>query len=417
MDAVKPREREMRILILEDVPSDAELMEEELRDAGISFTSKRVSTKSSFMRELKRFAPELILADYSLPSFDGVSALKITRERSPDTPFIFVSGALGEDLAIELVKSGATDYVLKNRLSRLIPAVHRALNAVKERIEKKRIEQALKESEARYRTIFENTGTATIIAGEDQVIALANREFEKLTGYARSALEGHKSWTDFLLPHELDEFRKLALRAPMTSPRTCEFRLLDRQGGLRDTIATIAAIPATRHSVISFLDITDRKNVEEDLKKREQELGLKSRSLEEANTALKVLLKHREDDRTAMEETVLLNVKKLISPYIGKLKNLNLDKNQMAHLDIIEAHLNDIISPFLRNMTSQYLNLTPREIEVASMVRDGKTTKEIAELLNVSATAVDFHRKNLRTKSGIKNRKANLRSYLLSLSL
>jgi DNA-binding CsgD family transcriptional regulator len=85
-------------------------------------------------------------------------------------------------------------------------------------------------------------------------------------------------------------------------------------------------------------------------------------------------------------------------------------------VEIIEAHLNDIISPFLRNLTSAYLNLTPREIEVASLVKEGKTTKEITELLNISATAVDFHRKNLRSKFGIKSKKTNLRSYLTSVS-
>jgi PAS domain S-box-containing protein len=408
---------EMHILILEDVPSDAELIEEELVDAGLLFKATRVDTRAAFVREMERFSPDLILADYSLPSFDGISALKITLEKAPDIPFIFVSGALGEELAIELVKSGATDYVLKNRLSRLAPAVHRAMKEVEERAEKKRIEEALKESEARYRTIFENTGTATIIVEEDQLVALANREFEKLTGFPRPDVEGQRSWIDFLASEERERVSSLISQRKIKSPYICELCICDRQGSRRDTIATIAAIAPTKRAVISFLDITDRKKAEEALKRREHELELKSQSLEEANTALKVLLKHREDDKIAMEEKVLLNVKKLISPYIEKLKNLNLDKNQVAHVDIIEAHLEDIISPFLHNMTSQYLNLTPREIEVASLVKEGKTTKEISELLNISATAVDFHRKNLRTKFSIKNKKANLRSYLLSLSL
>lgn len=408
---------EMHVLILEDNPTDAELITEELTEAGMTFVSKRVDTRAAFVRELVQFSPNLILADYSLPSFDGITALKIALERAPDLPFIFVSGALGEELAIELVKSGATDYVLKNRLSRLIPAVNRALKEVEEKAEKKRIEEALKESEIRYRTIFENTGTATIIAEEDHRIALANREFERLTGIDRSELEGQRRWTDFLGNDDLARVRNQINQKKMRFPLTCELRITDLHGNVRDTMTTIAAIPNTKRAVMSFLDITDRKNAEEALRKREHELELKSRSFEEANTALKVLLKHREDDKAAMEEKVLLNVKKLISPYIEKLKYLNLDKNQLAHVDIIETHLHDIISPFLHNMTSQYLNLTPREIEVASLVKEGKTTKEISELLNISATAVDFHRKNLRTKFSIKNKKANLRSYLLSLSL
>jgi len=98
-----------------------------------------------------------------MPSFDGLAALKISRERCPDVPFIFVSGALGEEMAIDLLKKGATDYVLKNRLSRLEPAVSRALHEVEERTERERAEHALTESEVRYRTIFENTGTATAV--------------------------------------------------------------------------------------------------------------------------------------------------------------------------------------------------------------------------------------------------------------
>jgi DNA-binding CsgD family transcriptional regulator len=199
-------------------------------------------------------------------------------------------------------------------------------------------------------------------------------------------------------------------------PDGYEFRLTSRQGNIRNVLANIALMPSTKRTVMSLLDITERKAAEEALKKREQELELKSQSLQEANTALKVLLKHREEDKTTLEEQVLANVKKLVLPYLEKLKNLKLDKNQLVHVEIIEAHLNDIISPFLRNLTSAYLNLTPREIEVASLVKEGKTTKEITELLNISATAVDFHRKNLRSKFGIKSKKTNLRSYLTSVS-
>ncbi len=411
--------KELRILILEDVPTDAELMEEELKESGMTFISKRVAARTAFINAINGFCPDIILSDYSLPSFDGQSALKIAMEKCPDTPFIFVSGALGEEMAIELLKKGATDYVLKNRLSRLGPAVSRALNEVVERNERKRAEDALKESEIRYRTIFENTGTATIIIDENTTIILANRQFERLSGFSRSEIEGKKSWTEFVIKDDLAKINILkqpgGKHAKMPSDGY-EFRITGRQGNIRSVLANIALIPSTKRTVMSLLDITERKTAEEALKKREQELELKSLSLQEANTALKVLLKHREEDRTTMEEQVLANVKKLVLPYLEKLKNLKLDKNQLVHVEIVEAHLNDIISPFLRNLTSAYLNLTPREIEVASLVKEGKTTKEITELLNISATAVDFHRKNLRSKFGIKSKKTNLRSYLTSIS-
>ena len=126
-------EKHLRILILEDVPTDAELIEYELRKGGIAFSSRCVQTKEDFMKELKYFLPDIILADYKLPSFDGLSALEIAKEQCPAVPFIFVSGAIGEDFAIETIKKGATDYVLKDRLSRLVRAINRALREAEEK--------------------------------------------------------------------------------------------------------------------------------------------------------------------------------------------------------------------------------------------------------------------------------------------
>ncbi|MGD1152815.1 MAG: PAS domain S-box protein [Syntrophales bacterium] len=408
----------LKVLILEDVPTDAELMIEELAEAGMTFVSKLVATKASFVSAIADFSPDIILSDYSLPSFDGLAALKISREKCPDVPFIFVSGALGEEMAIDLLKKGATDYVLKNRLSRLEPAVSRALHEVEERTERERAEHALKESEVRYRTIFENTGTATVIVDEETTIVLANRQFERLTGFSRSEIEGKKKWTEFVLEDDLPKVNLLK-RAGGKHSRTPsdghEFRITNNRNGVLNVLANVAVIPSTKRTVMSLLDITERKMAEEVLKKREQELQLKSQSLEEANTALKVLLKHREEDKAILEEQVLANVKKLILPYLEKLKGPRLDSSQRVHIEIIEAHLNDIVSPFLRNLSSAYLSLTPREIEVATLVKEGKATKEITRLLNISTTAVDFHRKNLRSKFGIKSKKTNLRSFLTSL--
>lgn len=114
--------KEFRILILEDVVADAELIEHELRKAAIEFVSKRVDTREAFLKELKDFVPDIILADFTLPLFDGISALEITKEQRPDVPFIFVSGTICEGLAVEGLKKGATDYVFKDRLLRLVTA-------------------------------------------------------------------------------------------------------------------------------------------------------------------------------------------------------------------------------------------------------------------------------------------------------
>src|SRR6202165_1948452 len=139
---------EFHILHLEDDPNDAELLQETLAAGGISCHVTRVENEAAFVASLEHGGFGLILADYTLPSFDGLSALKIARQGWPHVPFIFVSGTLGEEVAIEALKVGATDYVFKTRLSRIVPSVQRALREAEERIDLSRAEEALRRSEA-----------------------------------------------------------------------------------------------------------------------------------------------------------------------------------------------------------------------------------------------------------------------------
>ena len=128
-----------------------------------------------------------------------------------------------------------------------------------------------------------------------------------------------------------------------------------------------------------------------------------------------VLLKKREDDKIELEDNVLTNVKELIEPYFKKIKQTKLDDQQEAFLSIMEYNLNEIISPFTRKMSLKYLNLTPTEIRIANLIRHGSSSKEIAEIQNVSPRTVETHRKNIRGKIGLVHKRANLRSHLLSL--
>jgi DNA-binding CsgD family transcriptional regulator len=168
--------------------------------------------------------------------------------------------------------------------------------------------------------------------------------------------------------------------------------------------------------VVSHEDITALKVAEESLLRREQELEKQKLNLEESNIALKVLLKQREADKLELEQKFLVNVKQMVFPYLDKLKKITLKPRAKTYVDIIDQHLSDIISPFLQSLSAINIILTPQEIQVAGLIKDGKTSKEIADALAVSETTIHFHRKNLRTKFGLKNRKTNLRSHLLSLS-
>lgn len=159
----------------------------------------------------------------------------------------------------------------------------------------------------------------------------------------------------------------------------------------------------------------EQHRAEEELKTREKELFIKSRSLEEVNTALKVLLRRREEDSKEFEKRVLSNVKKLIDPYIKKLKKSGLNPDQMIYADILDSNISEITSPFSKDISAKYMELTPQEIHVAHYIREGKTSKDIAKLLNITARTVNFHRENIRRKLGLSNKKTNIRSCLLSI--
>jgi DNA-binding CsgD family transcriptional regulator len=167
-----------------------------------------------------------------------------------------------------------------------------------------------------------------------------------------------------------------------------------------------------RGKVIQFAiysrDITDQRRAEEALQEGRKEL-------EEVNRALRFLLRQREEDQTEFEERVMLNVKELVVPYIEKLKKRGLGSIQEAYLNILESNLNDIISPFAHTLASEYSSLTPTEIQTAQLIKEGRTSKEIAEILNVSTRTIESHRQNIRVKMGLHTKKANLRSYLMSM--
>jgi PAS domain S-box-containing protein len=163
------------------------------------------------------------------------------------------------------------------------------------------------------------------------------------------------------------------------------------------------------------LEIQSRKQVEEALRSKTIELRDKAMSLEEANVALKVLLKQREADKNELEEKVLLNINQLIFPYLEKLKQRKSDAKAKAYLDILESNLNEIVSPLVRNLGSKFLRLSHMELEVSNLVQQGKTAKEIAAIMNLAQSTIDFHRNNIRAKLGLKNKKIGLRTFLSSL--
>src|SRR5438309_3918541 len=181
--------------MLEDNVADAELIRFALREGGLVFSLKRVDSKSAFLRVLEEHTPDVILLDYALPGFDGFSALTLAQETYPDIPFIFVTGTLGEEVVIEMLKSGATDYVLKNRLVRLAPAVHRALREAAGRAERRRAEENLRKSHKQLRAL----SVYLQYVREDERIRISRQVHDEL-GQALTGLKMDLYWLANRLP-------------------------------------------------------------------------------------------------------------------------------------------------------------------------------------------------------------------------
>lgn len=162
-------------------------------------------------------------------------------------------------------------------------------------------------------------------------------------------------------------------------------------------------------------DVTPIILAQEELRQKEEELRHQREKLEETNVALKVLLDHRDRDLEELEQKIAANLKELVLPYVEKLKNSRLGHREETLVDIIETNLHDITTPFLNKISSLHLLLTPQELDIATLVRQGKSSQEIADVIGVSINTISFHRQNLRRKLGLKDRSRNLRTYLLSL--
>jgi PAS domain S-box-containing protein len=320
--------------------------------------------------------------------------------------------------------------------AKLVPYLGKMVRAaaVRDITERKRFAKALQAANQQLMDIIEFLPDATLVIDLQGKVIAWNRAIEEMTGVKKEDILGKgdfayaipfygeprpilidlvlKSSIEYADSYDFIERKGNELFAEVFAPNAFKGKggyiwvtaspLYDREGKL------IGAIESIR-------DISERKEIESALQLREKALEHKTHQLEEMNAALNVLLQKREDDQKELQESVLSNLKEMIVPYLEKVKRSQLTESQRTYIGILETHLNEVLSPFLKNISTKLTNLTPTEIQVASLVKDGKTSKEIAQLLGVAEKTVSGHRYNLRIKLGLKNEKINLRSHLLSL--
>jgi two-component system, cell cycle sensor histidine kinase and response regulator CckA len=273
----------IRILFVEDLPSDMELAEHELRHESIQFTSLRVETRERFLKALEEFRPDLIISDYALPEFDGMQALKLCRERHPFLPFIILTGSMNEETAVSCLKAGATDYVIKERIKRLSFAVKEALEQHKIYLEKKLAEQALLASEERFRSVIEQSLDGIALIDDLGIVIEWNLGMEQITGLRRSDICGCLVW-DAQFQIITDEKKKIPGAYARSRDSVQELirrgfsssfieplveREIQRPDGTRRFLqSTVFPIKSTKGMLYGMItrDITGRKQTEEDLK-------------------------------------------------------------------------------------------------------------------------------------------------------
>jgi PAS domain S-box-containing protein len=331
---------------------------------------------------------------------------------------------------------------------------------------RKRVENALRESEAKYRFLTEKMYDIIWTANMDFKLTYDSPSVEKVLGFKPEERMQQKA-SEMLTPEsyaktldvlgaELERDKEEGVDPDRSIKLELEYYHKDGSKVWMECIATTirdhTGKPIGIHGVSR--DITDRKRIEAELKRhqeqlealvsertaeltkayeklkienearkssenelrsREMELGNGRRELEEMNAALKVLLKQREEDKVNMEMNIISNIKTSVLPYIEKLELSGLADGQMRVSSMIKSLLGEITSPFIRKVSSEFLGFTPNEIQVASLVKEGKSSKEIAEILNISPNTVHTYRYKIRIKTGLKNNKVNLRSYLQTL--
>jgi PAS domain S-box-containing protein len=331
-------------------------------------------------------------------------------------------GYEGEDFFPELGKYGKWLFFTASPLRDADGNFLGAIETLQDITARRLAEQEMCASEARYRQLFESANDAILII-KNGIIVDCNQEALKLIGFSREALIG-SSPLKFSPPTQPKGVSSKAVLMEKTAialqdvPQVFEWRLTKQGGADIDVEVSLNRfrIGDDPHGLAIIRDITERKKLMLALEERKQELNEKARYLEKVNQALRASLDHREIEKRSVEESILNNLRRFVYPYLEELDKCRLEPDAKAFVNILTTHLKDLTAQLSKTMTAKYLDFTPMEIRVADFIRDGKSSKQIAVLLGISPSSVQWHRKNIREKLGLTHKKINLNTFLASLT-
>jgi len=330
------------------------------------------------------------------------------------------TGYEGEDFFPGLGPNGKwlffTAAPLRDATGRMVGAIE----TIQDTSARRRAETDLRQNEIRYRSLFESANDAIFLLAENKVIdcnkkatALFQCEREDLLGRTVLDFSPDRQTTGITSKDRAEEIRRLFNQEQFSY---FEWRFRKQSGAEFDAEVSLTRFELfnTTHAITIVRDVTEKKALIEALQSHERELNEKSTYLEKVNQALKASLDHREVEKRSIEETLLTRVRQFVTPYLDHLGRCNLNGDARAYLKIVETNLRELLSPFSHTIFSKFIDFTPAEVRVANFIREGHDTKEIAHLMGLSPSTIQWHRKNIRAKLNLSNKKQNLYQYLNS---
>ena len=408
------------ILLVDDEDLIRKSLENQIRQEGYDIATAATGQEALLKFDAVKF--DLLILDLALPDISGLDILKRAKADRPSTAVIIITGYGDMTTAIDALRLGADEYLLKpcNR--------DELLHRIDQCLQKRRIAKRLR----MYKEIIGATDDLVSLIGADYSFLIANDACARFVAREPDDLVGIKVHEIFGQDFFERKMRKRLDRCIAGQAGRHQYYLTGADGRQRffhfSYAPYISGNGRKNAAVVTVRDLTDYNRLSEELRalnaglegevaKRTAQLARQKEDLEQVNAALTVLLKKRELDRKELEEQMLANIKTLAAPYVDKLRRSGLDERQQSWLDILSENLDNVLSPFAHHLSAGHLQLTPAEIQIANFIREGKTSKEIAEIMNLSPETISNHRKHIRKKSGLTNKKVNLRTALASMPL